>query len=124
MSYINELWGEKVQYGNRAEVCEFLVTLKDKELVYQIKALGEHFANDMPPGNDGISEIQNTTYNENNNMRQWTWQVCTQMGFLFTPSINSPITSPKLDLKYWLNYCKRAFGQEMDPKEGIKEMNM
>lgn len=72
---------------------------------------------------DGISSVQSTKIDFDKNMRQWNWQVCTQMGFLFTPSHNSPLTVKRLDLNYWLNYCERAFGMKMDPANGIREMN-
>lgn len=102
-------------------MCDLFNSVKDQSLGDQLAAL-VNFGGKFEV--DGISSTQNTKIDFDSSTRQWNWQVCTQMGFLFIPSKNSPLTSKRLDINYWVDYCNRAFDMKMDPKKGIDEFNM
>jgi len=71
-----------VQYGQRVELCEMLMGNSTKtmdEQMTEVYNLGV---------GKGVSynqyyrvALQNTTIDVNNNMRQWTWQYCTEFGY-------------------------------------------
>ena len=50
------------------------------------------------------------TYDYNNNMRQWTWQYCTEFGWFQVPALTNPLRSSVLVEANWLSYCKAIFG--------------
>lgn len=56
--------------------------------------------------------LQDITIDVNKNLRQWTWQYCTEFGFFQTPS-QTPVRSTKISLPFWPDYCKRIFGKEL-----------
>jgi len=125
MMSVNGIYGGAVQYGGRTAMCERLLVYKDADLDSQLTALYKE--NGYEFGQDFMSGIVDEKINFNNNMRQWTYQVCTQMGFLFTPAKNSTLTSAKLDMNYWLGYCQRAFpGANLQKSllDGLNEYNM
>lgn len=121
MNYINGTFVEHVQYGTRVEMCDFFVSLKDKSLKEQLEALAKYGGEAGP---DGISSVQSTKIDFANSGRQWNYQICTQVGWLFTPSVGSLLVTELNNLPYWIDYCKRAFGVQMNPEQGIKEINM
>lgn len=56
--------------------------------------------------------LQNVTYDINKNMRQWTWQVCTEFGWFQTPWTVHPLRSQFIALDYWKPFCEAVFGQD------------
>ncbi len=52
--------------------------------------------------------LQDITIDINKNLRQWTWQYCTEFGFFQTPSETS-MRSSVIALPFWSDYCKRIF---------------
>merc|ERR1711935_28200 len=121
MVYLNSIWVEHVQYGTRSEMCDYIVSLKDFPLETQLAALAKYGGE---AGLDGISAVQSTKIDFQASGRQWNYQVCTNMGFLFTPSKGSVLTPPSLNLDYWVGYCERVFGVKMDPRTGIEDFNV
>lgn len=119
--FITQVFVEKVQYGQRIEICNNLVAYGKFDRKTKVWMFTQYAG---PAGKDFISDVQDTKIDHTKNMRQWWWQVCTQMGFMFVPAKDSKLTSKKCDMDYWLGYCKRAFGREMYPERGILEMNL
>ena len=119
--FITQVFVEKVQYGQRIGICNVLMACKQDTIEMQVREFAIYVG---PAGKDYTSDVISTKIEESKNMRQWWWQVCTQMGFMFIPAENSVLTSKKCDMQYWLNYCKRVFGREMHPDRGILEMNL
>jgi len=121
MGSITQTFGGNVQYGKRQYLCSYMGLIKDYEMEKKLETFAKLSGE---AGEDGISDVQGIEIEHTKNMRQWTYQVCTQMGFLFVPSKDSVLTSQKQDLQYWLDYCKRAFGEELRTRTGINEMNL
>jgi len=65
-------------------MCNIFLSIKHLPLEDQFEALVK--MNGASFGPDGISVVQNTSIDFNSNIRQWNWQVCTQIGMFFTPS--------------------------------------
>lgn len=59
--------------------------------------------------------LQKTTIDVDSNLRQWTYQYCTEFGFFQTPNPKYPMRSQRLDEHYWLDYCQRIFGRDLPP---------
>ena len=54
--------------------------------------------------------LTNVTYDIDKNMRQWTWQVCTEFGWFQVPNIQHPMRSNLIGPEYWSPFCKAVFG--------------
>jgi len=58
--------------------------------------------------------LQNTTIDINSNLRQWTYQYCTEFGFFQVPmNETTGMRSQVLHLPYWPEYCSRVFGSKL-----------
>ena len=49
----------------------------------------------------------------NSNMRQWTYQFCNEFGFFATPNTQQPLRTKYIEFDFWVDYCNRVFGKEM-----------
>ena len=66
--------------------------------------------------------LGNTTYDINLNLRQWTYQYCTEFGWFQVPYQGNYTRSPALNLTFWPEYCRRTFGQDL-PYPAVEETN-
>lgn len=114
--FYSDVIAETVQYGQRTELCE------------RVSKLGEDYAemnqmiNDWQVGNimgrdDYWSKsLQNNTIDFAKNGRQWSYQYCSELGYLQTPAIKyPPLKNKGLTLEFWHDYCSRIFGQDTYP---------
>lgn len=61
--------------------------------------------------------LQEISIDTDNNMRQWTWQYCTEFGFFQTPGETKPMRSSVISLPFWPDYCRRIFKNKyLSPK--------
>jgi hypothetical protein len=122
MTYLNGIFVEQVQYGTRTKLCDSIVKhANPRDMESQLKNLVNLGGT---AGLDGVSAVQSTKIDFQASGRQWNWQICTNMGWLFTPAPHSLLTPATLDLDYWVGYCERVFGVKMDPKAGIDHFNL
>ena len=110
-----------VQYGNRVSMCESLVAAnRDKDAL--MKAVAK-LATDGGVKYDGYDAkaLSNTKIDTNSNLRQWSWQYCTEFGFFQTPNIEQPLRSQAINMDFWPDYCNRIFGTKIETR--TKETN-
>eukprot|EP01016_Furgasonia_blochmanni_P053039 TRINITY_DN8522_c0_g1_i1.p2 TRINITY_DN8522_c0_g1~~TRINITY_DN8522_c0_g1_i1.p2 ORF type:complete len:524 (+),score=167.50 TRINITY_DN8522_c0_g1_i1:64-1635(+) len=107
---------ELVQYGKREFLCK---NLKGKSQQDQLNWLAQ-YVNSL--GDENLYQysayyLRNTTYDVNNNARQWTYQTCTQVGWLQTAPKDQTISmrSAKIDLKFYKDLCENSFGESLWP---------
>ena len=58
--------------------------------------------------------LQDTTIDINKNMRQWSYQYCSEFGFYQTPNTVEPMRSDVISFDFWPEYCSRIFGVPME----------
>jgi hypothetical protein len=58
------------------------------------------------------------TYDINSNMRQWTWQFCTEFGWFQVPQATNAMRSKRIGPDYWVPYCQEIFGKTAIPDSG------
>lgn len=46
-------------------------------------------------------------------VKAWRWQQCTELGWFKTANDFYPLTSSTLNEEWWLDYCKRIFGDQI-----------
>lgn len=51
--------------------------------------------------------------NYQDNMRQWTWQYCTEFAWFQSPNPTNPMRSDFLKVENWTPYCQSIFGTEI-----------
>ena len=110
-----------VQYGNRVSMCESLIAAnRDKDVL--MKAVAK-LATDGGVKYDGYDAkaLSNTKIDTSSNLRQWSWQYCTEFGFFQTPNIEQPLRSQAINMDFWPDYCNRIFGTKIETK--TKETN-
>jgi hypothetical protein len=47
------------------------------------------------------------------NMRQWTWQYCTEFGWFQMANKDHPLRSNLINETYWVPYCQSIFGDSV-----------
>ncbi|XP_070578228.1 thymus-specific serine protease-like [Ptychodera flava] len=121
ISNLADLFMGVVQYNNEMPkwtiefVCENmtkpgnpydnLVKLSTAYLVYLEEECADNSFQNM------IIELRNTTVRRQANMRQWTYQTCTQFGYYQTCDSNTTcVFSPLMDLKSNILLCTEVFG--------------
>ena len=123
MFFIADIFTMGVQYGTRTEMCA-LITSED----FQIDPLTNLSAYGVSKGlsvaqYDAIA-LQNVTYDVSLNLRQWTYQYCTEFGWYQVPwNANFATRSPSLNLTFWHDYCQRIFSPTL-PYPAVEETNM
>lgn len=125
MFYIADIFTLGVQYGSRIELCALLTSMKDSDLdkeldmKLQLPVLKQY----ADKKSVSISQYDRnalkagTKVNFNDNMRQWTWQYCTEFAWFQTPFADHPMRSKLVALDQWVPYCQAIFGAEIgNPK--------
>ena len=108
--YLSDVFTMGVQYGGRTAMCDrfaepsWNMSHPEAGLATFAEEKGVHV-------DEYDSEsLKNITYDFHKNYRQWTWQYCTEFGWFQEPNTFYPQRSQLLNSTYWLDYCKRIFG--------------
>jgi hypothetical protein len=74
---------------------------------------------------DMILQLRNTTYSAPQNMRQWTYQTCSEFGyFQTTDSPNQPFAyNNMVPLAYWNQMCSDSFSSVFDVQSNTQDTN-
>lgn len=82
MFYLADIFTIGVQYGGRIELCNMLLSIQTADVKAQLPVIAQYAVQKGLGLNqyDRVA-LQNTTYDFDNNMRQWTWQYCTEFGW-------------------------------------------
>lgn len=59
-----------------------------------------------------LNDIYNTTKDAEKATRQWMYQSCTEFGYFQIAPANDSVRSSRINLDYYKNICKKAFGEE------------
>jgi len=114
MSFYADIPSGAVQYGGRAEFCDFVKTLEGDSNDQFVEAMVKYGGDNGTSISDyATSVIADTTIDVNSSARPWTYQYCTEYGWFQTISHKNPMRSPYLSTEYWFALCERAF-------EGLK----
>ena len=116
MFFVADAFSLDVQYGGRIEMCDEITS--------------SSFLNDTWAGLASIAErggvriqdydstyLRNTTVDFSKNMRQWTWQYCTEFGYFQEPNEVYQTRSSALSIDYWLDFCHRVFDYSLLPPQ-------
>ncbi len=107
-----------VQYGKQVELCSFLTNFTDFDSL--VKAAIPYLAASNDVRGYGTYFISNDTFDadmEDKIIRQWTYQVCAQLGWFQTYSNKTPymMRSKRINLDFFRTYCKNAYGVALWP---------
>ena len=112
-----------VQYGKRTDLCNMLAfygTLED-----QFEALRQYFLNNTDPAEYGSYYLSQVQFSPDNaGSRQWTWQICSELGWFQTAPENTTtsLRSSRLDLNFYKQWCQDSFGFDLWPVEGLANL--
>lgn len=114
MFYIADIFTMGVQYGTRTEMCELLTSKEFYKDPW--KNLYEYgVSRGLDSKQYDAKYLRNTTYYITGNLRQWTYQYCTEFGWFQEPNTVHPLRSKSLSQEFWLDYCKRIFSPDLAP---------
>ena len=102
----------QVQYGSRVSFCESIAEVQDADddtLLSFIADLAQSGGLDYDQYD--AKALSDTTIDVDNNMRQWSYQYCSEFGFYQTPNTVEPMRSEELYYDFWPDYCGRIFGE-------------
>lgn len=85
--YLADIYTLGVQYGNRTYLCDFLMENSGYDMLTQLRAVAKFGKNSgMYYDQYDAVALQDTTIDIDLNLRQWTYQYCTEFGFYQTPN--------------------------------------
>ena len=124
--FLSDIYTTGVQYGDRTNLCAMLQGQYDQNMpmldqLTEVAAYGK--AKGLNYYQYDANSLQDTTIDINSNLRQWTYQYCTEFGFFQTPlSDTYGMRSQVLNLDFWPDYCTRIFGSRL-PENQADETN-
>jgi len=117
MWLIADQFSGPVQSGTRSEFCKNITGPSDFNVV--INQTLDWIISRSDPKDFGSYFLKSDKYDIEtvSNMRQWTYQVCTQFGWWQTPAADSfyATRSKRVSLDFFRQYCKDIFGQAFWP---------
>lgn len=114
-----------VQYSQRSEFCEKVGNFSKEPFLQQLKSLMDFTGVEW--GDYDRVLLANETLEartETDDMRQWTYQFCTEFGWFQTPSTMDAthrMRSELLNDAWWFNLCTALYGNEV---HAIRDMNV
>ena len=115
--YIADVFVEAVQYGGRESLCEFLANYTDYQTL--VSQTIKYITQKGDPRSYGSYFLKNATFDTNTKDlgRQWNYQVCSQFGWLQTPSSTpqNVMRSQKVNLQFYRKFCQDVFGIPLWP---------
>lgn len=121
--FFADIFVELVQYGKRQFLCDLLA---NKTIDEQMDAIRNYSLENAPPQSYGSYYLSNETVDINNDMRQWTYQTCVEVGFFqtFNPNISLSMRSTNVTLDFYRNWCRDSFGPDLWPNVEITNLNL
>ena len=116
MFYLADIFTLGVQYGGRSELCNLMETIDSKTIQEKMTAIQQYgdSKNCFIKDYDARS-LQDISLGTTKNIRQWTYQYCTEFGWYQIPNSQHPMRSNYIKSEFWPDYCKRIFGSELPP---------
>ena len=116
--FIADSFVSQVQYGKRIELCNFLTNFTSFDDL--VNASIPYFLANNGIRGYGTYFISNDTFDadmEDKIGRQWTYQVCSQLGWFQTYSNKTQYSmrSPRINLDFYRQFCKNAYGIALWP---------
>lgn len=113
--YYSDIIAETVQYGGRTSFCKRTINMGTQyeemnKVLYSEKGKADK---KMYPS----KVLQDTTIDFSKNARQWTYQYCSQLGYMQTLSKTyPPLKNKNMTINFYYKYCKDIFGIDIKPR--------
>ncbi|CAI2366003.1 unnamed protein product [Moneuplotes crassus] len=105
-----------VQYGSRRALCSQISEAGDNldDYINFIRnALNSH---NLKIDDFFVGDSTSHTLDPYANMRQWTYQICSNLGYFQTYSRDTPaMRSEQINLDFWRDQCSKEFGVDIFP---------
>lgn len=80
--FLSDIYTIGVQYGHRTELCDMLIEQIPNDIWTQLTAVAAYgVKNGLAYDQYDAVSLQDTKIDINKNLRQWTYQYCTEFGF-------------------------------------------
>lgn len=115
--FFADIFAGFVQSRKSKDLCEKIATMPKDITDERFQKLHE-FAVEMghSPDDYATQILQEEEIHFDRNMRQWTYQVCTEVGYFQTPNMEHRLRSKHLNMGYWYEFCQRVFGPGITPR--------
>jgi len=122
LNYFADSLAEAIQYGNRTGLCK-LVESSSFDDRYQL--VKNFVISTNSPSGYMVATFKNDSYYPSRDAgRQWTWQVCSELGW-FQNAYKNPkeaFRSQKLTNEFSINFCKEIFGDSVKPNQDLANL--
>ena len=122
LNYFADSLAEPIQYGNRTGLCQLVASDKFEE---RYQAMKNFVMTTNDPSGYMVSTFKNDSYYPGRDAgRQWTWQVCSELGW-FQNAYKNPkeaFRSQRLTNEVSLDFCKKIFGDDVHPHTNIANL--
>jgi hypothetical protein len=111
MWYLADVFSLGAQYGGRSAMCDIFTSVMNTNMSLQLSVVRQYAESKGTTLNqyDRIA-LSNIKMNYYDNMRQWTWQYCTEFGWFQMANKEHPLRSSLINETYWVPYCQSIFG--------------
>jgi len=123
--FVSDMFVEHIQYGARQSLCKNFTSISnwDQLLAYSIQ-----FMNTGDSRGYGSYFLKNETFDPETMElgRQWSYQVCTEFGWLQTPATDSKyaMRSKRINLDFYKEFCQNVFGKPLWPKVNLINLEL
>jgi len=114
-NYFADLFAGKVQYGARTDMCKALNKSAFADVWTQYNYTRDYFGKVEDPYSYSIDYLKNTTIDFNKNMRQWSYQTCTEVAYFTTGTEIHRMRAEILNLEHQKKTCYELFGNGIWP---------
>ncbi len=117
--YFTDIYVGEVQYSARKSVCQLIKTIgHDTNMLIRAAKYAEIGKTVGVTARDfTLEKEKNIQIDVHSSSRQWTYQVCSSLGWFQNGETNNPMRAPILNVEYWRGVCKRVFGTDLFPNE-------
>ncbi|XP_042027635.1 probable serine protease EDA2 isoform X1 [Salvia splendens] len=117
-----------IQYGDPDELCNPLTEAKKagEDLVEAYaKYVKEYYIDYIGVDVEayGQQQLKRAKISDSSSARLWWFQVCTEVAYFRVAPANDSIRSSKVDTRYYLDLCKKVFGNNM-PGPDVNATNL
>lgn len=121
MFFVADIFTMWVQYGRRTDMCDTILSQSfNLDPIGETAKLREFYG--LTSEEYDAASLSNTTIDFSLNLRQWTWQYCTEFAWFQTPNDQFRTRSPAINLTFWTDYCRRIYDPSL-PDVNVTKVN-
>ena len=125
MFYLADIFTIGVQYGGRVELCNKMAEIDSMTTSDKLQQIREYADKKrVTMGQYDARSLQSQKVDFVLNIRQWTFQYCTQFAWYQIPNSENAMRSELINIDFWSPYCGRVFDTKDWPDPAVEATNL